>query len=76
MPYYAVSSGNILRCVLADDPCAACVIAATQHINDEYKESCEPGAIFHVIEHGQSTADSVFITADHVLEQGGFKLKD
>lgn len=34
MPYYAVKSGNIFRCVLADEPVIACVNAVQAHLRD------------------------------------------
>ena len=74
MPYYAVRSGNIFRCVLADDAKAACVAAATHHCHDEDTDECAPGEIFQVAELGQSYGDNVWILSEHVQETGGFKV--
>jgi hypothetical protein len=75
MPYYAVESGNVFRCVLADDVKSACVAAVTLHCNDQFTEECSPGAIFHVAEFGQSEGDSNYILATHVIDAGGFKVE-
>lgn len=74
MSYFAVHSGNILRCVLADDPKAACVAAVTLHCQDEYTEECIPGKVFHVAEPGQSSGDNIFILSEHILDAGGFQV--
>lgn len=72
MPYFAVRSGNVFRCVLADDPTSACVIAVTQHINDEESTPCNPGTVFQVAELGQSRLDNMYVLADQILSAGGF----
>jgi hypothetical protein len=72
MPYFAVRSGNVFRCVLADDPTSACVIAVTQHINDEEPTPCNPVAAFQVAELGQSRLDNTYILADQIQSAGSF----
>lgn len=72
MPYWAVHSGNILRCVLADDCKSACVIAVTQHIKDMTADPCQPGEIFVAAPFAGSDGDQWLILAKDVLEAGGF----
>ena len=75
MPYYAVTSGNIFRCVLADDAEAACVAALTHHINDEREDDAIPGKIFETAELGRSSSDNMLIHSKFVIEAGGFTTK-
>jgi len=72
MPYYAVCSGNVLRCVVADNPKSACVNAVTAHLNDPDTEDCTPGKIFHTAEHGQMWGEQIYIAATHVMKAGNF----
>jgi hypothetical protein len=74
MPYYAVSSGNIFRCVLADDPTTAAVSAFTLHITDEFSDDCHPGQVVEVAEFGQSEAENTIVATIRVLEIGGFEV--
>ena len=72
MPYYAVYSGNILRCVHADDALAACVIATEQHIADDSIEDIKPGALYAAAEQGQRDGDTMLILKKHVLAKCGY----
>jgi len=75
MPYWAVSSGNILRCVLADDATSACVIAVTQHIKDETAGECQPGEIFEAAPFGAVADHYWYVSSEYVLTAGGFVLE-
>jgi hypothetical protein len=74
MPYFAVQSGNVFRCVLADDPTSACVTAVTQHCKDEDAENCAPGIIFQVAEFGHSVGDNVYILSKFIRDAGDFNI--
>jgi hypothetical protein len=76
MPYYAVMSGDLFRCVLADDPRTACVHAIQQHLADEYYKEAEGvhlGRIFHTAECGQSASDQVYVDTLLVCQTGGYE---
>lgn len=76
MPYYAVSSGDIFRCVLADDMTSACVVAVTQHLGDDFTTDCLPGRIFAVAEFGVSSAEHAYVHRDDVMLAGNFETKE
>ena len=77
MPHYAVHSGNILRCVVADDATAAAIAAVRMHINeadDPAVGPCEPGEIFEVAELGKRGGDNMLILSRFVREGGSFRV--
>lgn len=76
MPYYAVYSGNVFRCVVADDELSACVHALNHHINDPAEDHCSPGQSFYVVEHGKSTMEALVILSDCVQLAGGFTITE
>lgn len=69
MPYYAVKSGSVFRCVLADDPTTACARAVIQHLDDETSDGCILGEIFCVAEFNKPEGESVLIASKYVAER-------
>lgn len=78
--YYAVSSGNILRCVQADDLLGACVAAVLAHHADYMRnrenDPVEPGAIFEAIREGATVEQSEFILTDTVMRAAEFVFRN
>ncbi len=77
MPYFAVSSGDMMRCVLADDELTACVHAVTKEIADFESDLMRDnpplfGSLFHTAELGQSAYKNIYVLAQIVMEAGGW----
>ena len=70
MPYYAVATMDLFRCVLADDKETACVAAVNQHLNDVGNVGVKIGEMFVVHEYGNQQLQ--YIEADAVQTLGKF----
>ena len=66
--YYAVTSGNIFRCVAAEDPRQACTRAYLLHQKDETCGLPEPGTVYLVAELGATDGDQCVVLAEDAYE--------
>jgi hypothetical protein len=73
MPYFAVKSGNVFRCVLADNEETACVHA----IRCELAEGRSPRikSVFEVAEFHQPADNNWYILTEVVVKAGNLPLK-
>ena len=67
MPYYAGASGDVFRCVLADDHIRAALYAVAAHLNDA-DEECRIGPFFVVAEHNVPSGKHMVIPSSVVEE--------
>ena len=83
MPYYAVESGNVLRCVLADDHGIAAITAMNVYLDDASSwdnlpaEQAVPGTVVTgelvaIHEFGTPQAAIVYLKAEDVAKAGNF----
>lgn len=73
---YAVSSGNIFRCVFAESHLDAAVEAVVAHYNDADEDDLSPGRIFSVVKVGDSGGDETYFATEAVMQKAGFEIKE
>ena len=77
MPYYAVESCDVFRCVFADSPLAAAISATTIHCRETQGEveKVGLGQIYHVVEFGKPESEQSLIPTMEVSKSGPFPPK-
>jgi len=73
---YAVSSGNIFRCVVAANHLDAAISAVVAHYDDSDEDELNPGKIFSVVKVGDSGGNETYFATEAVMQKAGFEIKE
>lgn len=71
--FYAVTSGNVFRCVKANSPKEACIEALKAHMYDATEPDCSVGSLFVAAKFQSNADDYMYVASQSVVDAAGFQ---